>query len=66
MNDPSNASGRFEACSTQPKRLDAPSKLSTGAGRVRKALDAYGAKKEGDAFHYLDLLFDQKFPSQYE
>ncbi|TDE33903.1 nucleotidyltransferase [Nonomuraea mesophila] len=65
MNDPRNAAGRFYACSSEVKKVEALSKLSTAAGRARKALDAYRDKKEGVAFHYLDLLFGGKFPSQW-
>lgn len=65
MNDPSNASGRFEACSSQSKRVEALAKLSTAAVRSRKALDAHLLKNSNDAFYYLNLLFNDKFPSQY-
>lgn len=64
MNDPKGATGRICACSTDAKREEALSKLTTAAARARKALDA---NKEGDlktAFTYLSLLFGGKFPSQ--
>lgn len=63
MNDPSGASGRFYACSSDTKRSDALSKLSTAAGRARNALDAYNASKTENAFYYLGQLFNGHFPS---
>jgi len=65
MNDPSNASGRIRACSSDSTRADALSKLQRAASRARKALNAYKGSDEGDAFYYLDLLFNGKFPSRY-
>jgi hypothetical protein len=64
MNDPSGASGRIHACSSDAKRVDALSKLATAATRARKALDADRADKPDDAFYYLNLLFGGKFPSR--
>jgi len=64
MNDPKGAAGRFEACSTTVKKADALSKLSTGATRARKALDAYRKDESSTAFYYLSLLFGGQFPSR--
>ncbi len=64
MNDPKGASGRFDACSSDAKREDALSKLTTAAGRARKALDAHKAEDPDTAFHYLDLLFGGNFPAR--
>lgn len=64
MNDPSEATGRFYACSSEAKATDALSKLSTGATRARKALDAYREGNETTAFYYLDLLFGGMFPAR--
>lgn len=64
MNDPMAASSRIFPCSSDSSRVDALSKLSTAAGRARKALDAYQAEKFNDAFHYLDLLFGGQFPAR--
>ncbi len=64
MNDPRGASGRIHACSSDSKREDALSKLSTAASRARSALDAYKADDPSTAFYYLDLLFGGKFPSR--
>jgi hypothetical protein len=63
MNDPSGATGRFNACSSDAKRRDALSKLETAATRARKALDADQAGRTSDAFYYLDLLFGGHFPA---
>jgi Second Messenger Oligonucleotide or Dinucleotide Synthetase domain len=64
MNDPKGAAGRFEACSTTAKKADALSKLSTGATRARKALDAHRKDDAATAFYYLNLLFGGQFPSR--
>jgi hypothetical protein len=64
MNDPKGAAGRFEACSTPAKKADALSKLSTGAIRARKALDAHRKDEPATAFYYLNLLFGGQFPSR--
>jgi len=64
MNDPKGAAGRIYACSSDSSREDALSKLSTAAGRARKALDAYRADNPDTAFHYLDLLFGGRFPAR--
>jgi len=64
MNDPSEATGRIHACSSDAKREDALSKLHTAAVRARKALDANQAGKVDTAFSYLDLLFGSKFPAR--
>ncbi|WP_430336282.1 SMODS domain-containing nucleotidyltransferase [Rhodococcus sp. ACT016] len=64
MNDPKSFSGRFHPCSSEAKKMEALSKLNTGASRARKALDAYNADDPATAFHYLDLLFGGNFPSR--
>ena len=64
MNDPTGASGRIHACSSDSKRADALSKLSTAATRARKALDAYNSSDHATAFIYLDLLFGGNFPAR--
>lgn len=63
MNDPSGASGRFNACSSDAKKKDALSKLQTASTRARKALDADQAGKSSDAFYYLNLVFGGSFPA---
>lgn len=64
MNDPSGATGRIHACSSDANREDALSKLSTAANRARRALDAYNAEKYEATFEALDLLFAGKFPAR--
>jgi hypothetical protein len=64
MNDPSGATGRIYACSSDATNEDALSKLSTATSRARKALDAYKAEKYATAFENLDLLFAGKFPAR--
>lgn len=64
MNDPKGAASRFHACSSDARRADALSKLSTAATRARKAVDANSAGKVDDAFYYWDLLFDGMFPAR--
>jgi hypothetical protein len=64
MNDPRGASGRFEAYSSPAKGVDALSKLGTAATRARKALNESKNGNDAMAFHYLDLLFDGRFPAR--
>lgn len=64
MNDPSGATGRIYACSSEAKATDALSKLNTAAARARKALDIYNEDDPAKAFHYLDLLFGGYFPER--
>ena len=64
MNDPKGFSGRFHPCSSEARKIEALSKLSTGASRARKALDAHNANTPAASFIYLDLLFGGNFPSR--
>ncbi|MEV7054388.1 nucleotidyltransferase [Streptomyces microflavus] len=64
MNDPRGAAGRFSAYSTPANGTAALSKLSTGAVRARKALDAHKNNDPATAFYYLDLLFGGRFPAR--
>ncbi|NEA24729.1 nucleotidyltransferase [Actinomadura bangladeshensis] len=64
MNDPTDISGRFYACSSDSGKAEALSKVHTAATRARKALDAYRDDKPGLAFYYLDLLYSGKFPAR--
>lgn len=64
MNDPRAATGRIHACSSDANRTDALSKLSTAAGRARRALDAQQAGDDAAAFAHFDLLFAGKFPAR--
>lgn len=65
MNDPSGATGRIYACSSDATRDEALSKLAIAAGRARNALNAHNNEKHDDTFYYLDLLFAGNFPSRY-
>jgi predicted nucleotidyltransferase len=64
MNDPKHAAAKIHACSSDSKRTDALSKLSTAAVRARKALDAYRADDPDETFACLDRLFGGHFPSR--
>jgi hypothetical protein len=64
MSDPTGASSRFHACSSDATRTDALSKLTTAARRARTALDAYRDDDADTAFSYLNLLFGGNFPAR--
>lgn len=64
MNDPSDATGRIYAYSSDAKATVALSKLNTAASIARKALDAYRADDSATTFYYLDLLFGGHFPAE--
>lgn len=64
MNDPSGATGRIHACSSDSTRSDALAKLARASTRARNALDADNSHKPDDAFYYLDKLFNGHFPAR--
>lgn len=64
MNDPSGHTGRIAACSSTAKRDEALSKLATAATRCDKAMTAEFDERPADAFRWLDLLFNGRFPSR--
>jgi hypothetical protein len=64
MNDPSGATGRIKACSSDARREEALTKLSRAATRARLALKAHKDDKIDDAFYYLDKLFNGHFPAR--
>ena len=64
MNDPKEKAGWFYACSSEAKRIEALSKLSTAATRATKALNAHDHGDEAEAFRYYDLLFGGRFPAR--
>lgn len=64
MNDPSGATGRFHPCSSEARKTDALSKLSTAATRARNALEQHRAGNPTLAFYYLDQLFNGEFPAR--
>jgi hypothetical protein len=64
IQDPMGISGYVQACSTDSKRIDALSKLSTGFSRADKAYD----QRDNDidkCFEWWDKFYDGKFPSRY-
>jgi len=65
LQDPAGISGYIYPCSTDAKKEDALSKLSTALVRAQKAREAEAAEKIKDAFDWWDLLYDNKFPSYY-
>jgi predicted nucleotidyltransferase len=64
MNDPSGATGRIKACSSDARREEALTKLSRAATRAQLALEAKKEDKIDDAFYYLDKLFNGHFPAR--
>jgi len=65
MQDPAGISGYIYPCSTEAKKTDALSKLSTALVRAQKAREAESSEKIKDAFDCWDLLYDNKFRSYY-
>jgi hypothetical protein len=65
MNDPKGVAGRISACSSDPKREIALSRVKTAASRARRARDYHDAGNDGKAFEALDLLFNGRFPGRW-
>lgn len=65
IQDPMGISGLVSPCKTTIQKADSISKLSTAASRARKAKELETKGEIKDAFYYLNLLFDDKFPSYY-
>ena len=63
IQDPMGISGYIKACSSDAKRTDALSKLSTGYARAVKAYDAKNTDVD-TAFYYWNLFFGNKFPAR--
>jgi hypothetical protein len=63
MDDPKGQAGRFDACSSSAKRVEALSKLSTAEARATKALKAHLDDKPNEALYYYNLLFGGRFPA---
>ena len=63
LQDPMEISGLVHACTTEAKKEDALSKLSTAATRARKAYENRD-KNHNDAFYYWNLLYNGKFPAR--
>lgn len=63
MNDPTGATGRIEACSSESTREEALSKLNTAVSRALRAKDNYVSGRIREAFDDWNLLFAGQFPS---
>ncbi len=59
MNDPTGLGSRFTSCSSEAKRIDAASKLSTALGRARRAQEYYSDGNHTQSIAQLELLFDR-------
>lgn len=59
MNDPTGLGSRFGACSSEPTRQDAMSKLGTAVVRARRAKDYGNEGDNGNAIEQLKLLFNR-------
>jgi Second Messenger Oligonucleotide or Dinucleotide Synthetase domain len=66
MNDPLGISGWIKPCSTDAKKSDALSKLSTARTRADKARAAEEAGNTSDAFYWWRLLYNDQFPTYYK
>ncbi len=63
IQDPMGVSGYVRACTTDVKRQDALSKLSTAYSRVEKAYDNR-EKNIDDCFYWWNLFYNYEFPSR--
>lgn len=63
IRDPMGVSGLISACSTETKKQDALSKLSTGVTRVEKAVEQRD-KDLDKCFEWWDKFFNNQFPSR--
>lgn len=63
MQDPMGISGYIYASSTDARKSDALSKLSTALIRAQKARDAQEADKIPEAFYWWNLMFADQFPA---
>jgi hypothetical protein len=59
MNDPAGLGSRFGSCSSESRRQDALSKLSTAVSRARKAKDFHQNDDNENAIDQLKLLFNR-------
>ncbi|AEG18280.1 hypothetical protein MSWAN_1263 [Methanobacterium paludis] len=62
MQDPQGICGYIEPCSTEKKKEESLSKLSTAYSRAKNAKDAEDNDKIMDAFSWWHLLFNYEFP----
>ncbi|MEJ2406651.1 MAG: nucleotidyltransferase [Candidatus Thiodiazotropha sp.] len=65
IQDPKGVSGYVNACSSDVKKKDALSKLSTARVRAEKARDAENSGNTRVAFEWWDKVFAGNFPSYY-
>lgn len=65
MQDPKGISGYVYACTTEAKKADALSKLSTAKTRAEKAREAERAGNISDAFYWWNKVFAGNFPTYY-
>jgi hypothetical protein len=65
IQDPKEVSGYVNACSSDVKKKDALSKLSTARVRAEKARDAENSGNTRVAFEWWDKVFAGNFPSYY-
>ena len=66
MQDPAGISGLIYPCSTDAKKEDALSKLSTALDRAQKAREEEEAGKIKEAFEWWGKLYYYEFPSYYQ
>jgi hypothetical protein len=65
IQDPKGISGYVNACSSEAKKTDALSKLSTAKVRAQKARDEENSGNTREAFGWWDKVFAGNFPSYY-
>ena len=65
IQDPKNISGYVYACSSEAKKRDALSNLSTAKTRAQKARNAESSENTREAFDWWDKVFAGNFPSYY-
>lgn len=65
IQDPTGFSGYINSCKTASHKIDALSKLGTATIRAEKASTAAASGAFEDAFVWLRLLYNDKFPSYY-
>ena len=63
MQDPVGIAGYIRPCSTEAKLAEAKSKLLTAYTRANKAREADVTGETSDAFYWLNLLFNGRFPA---
>ncbi|MDN8960585.1 hypothetical protein Q0P93_14975, partial [Staphylococcus aureus] len=59
MNDPTGLGSRFDACSSDVKKVQALSKLNTAMNRARKAREYESGGEHDKAIEQLELLFNK-------